>query len=56
MKKRKLFFLLIITISLLMACHNFGKKVINGDVEVYFKDGISESEASKTAELIYNKY
>ena len=23
---------------------------------MYFKDGISESEASKTAELIYNKY
>lgn len=56
MKKIKQAFLLVFAIPILMACNNIGKKVKNGDVVVYFKDGISESEASKTAELIYNKY
>lgn len=37
------------------ACNsNYGKKVKNGHIEVYYKEGITEQEAEKTAKLLYD--
>ncbi len=47
----KLFFLLL-TLTTLAACSNYGKKVKSGHVEMYYKEGILESEAQKTAAMI----
>ena len=49
---KKLVFSLILATSL-MSCTNYGKKVTSGNVEVYYKDGISEKEAKQTADLLY---
>ncbi|MBL7746670.1 MAG: hypothetical protein JNM19_04540, partial [Chitinophagaceae bacterium] len=35
----------------LSACSNYGKKVKSGSIEVYYKDGVGEEEAKKTADL-----
>jgi hypothetical protein len=48
---KKIFFFLI-TISFLSSCTNYGKKVTKGMVEVYYKEGINESEASRTAAIL----
>lgn len=41
---------LIVAVSL-TACSNYGKKVKSGNIEVYYKDGTTEAEAQKTADL-----
>lgn len=33
------------------SCSNYGKKATKGPIEVYYKDGVSESEAQKAANL-----
>ena len=48
MKKIMLPFLALL---LLAACSNYGKKVKSGSVEIYYKEGISEPEAQKTADM-----
>jgi hypothetical protein len=48
MKKIMLPFL---SVLLLAACSNYGKKVKSGSVEIYYKEGISEPEAQKTADM-----
>ncbi len=50
---KKLVFSLFLASSL-MSCTNYGKKVTSGNVEVYYKDGISEKEAKQTADLLYD--
>ncbi|MFN8252558.1 MAG: hypothetical protein U0V75_11825 [Ferruginibacter sp.] len=37
---------------LLVSCSNYGKKVKKGSVEVYYKEGIAETEASRTAQVL----
>ena len=37
----------------LVACTNYGKKVSHGHLEVFYKDGVSEEQAQKTADLLY---
>lgn len=34
------------------SCSDYGKKATKGTIEVYYKEGITESEAQKTAALI----
>lgn len=41
---------LFLSVSLL-ACTNYGKKVKTGDVEVYYKDGVTEEQAKKISVL-----
>lgn len=50
----KYFVLSLIMAVSLAACTNYGKKVSSGNVEVYYKDGISEKEAQQTADLLYD--
>lgn len=35
------------------ACTDYGKKVKHGHIEVYYKDGITEDMAQKTADFVY---
>jgi hypothetical protein len=48
-----LFPLAAVTIVLFTSCTNYGKKVKKGTVEIYYKEGIAENEASRTAALIF---
>ena len=50
--KQFLILSLIVIISL-TGCGNYGKKVNHEHVEVFYKDGISEEQAQKTADLFY---
>ncbi|MCX8019242.1 MAG: hypothetical protein N2747_01960 [Chitinophagaceae bacterium] len=50
----KKFLLLIVTITFLTGCANFGKKVKEEHIEVYYKDGITENEAKATARVLLN--
>ncbi len=43
---------LVFAAVLLASCNNYGKKVKKGTVEVYYKDGIGENEASRTAAVL----
>lgn len=38
----------------IVSCNDYGKKVKHGHVETYYKNGITESEAQKAADLMYN--
>ncbi len=44
----------LLTVFSLTACTNYGKKVKSSNIEVYYKEGISESQAQKTADYIYS--
>ncbi len=44
---------LLLAAFTLGACTNYGKKVKDHHIEVYYKDGISKEEAEKTAKLLY---
>lgn len=39
---------------LIASCNNFGQKVTNGNIEVYYKTGIQKVEAEKTAGALFN--
>jgi hypothetical protein len=43
---------LLFTAAIFSSCTNYGKKVKKGMVEVYYKDGIGENEASRTASIL----
>lgn len=49
MKRIILFFVAAITLA---ACTNYGKKVKSGNIEMYYREGITEDEAQKTASEI----
>jgi hypothetical protein len=49
---KPLFLSLVLAIAL-TSCTNYGKKVKSGNIEVYYKDGITEDQAKKTADLFY---
>jgi hypothetical protein len=49
----KAFIIAVAAVLSLTACTNYGKKVTNGHVEVYYKDGITKEEAEKAAKLLY---
>ncbi|MEO5944036.1 MAG: hypothetical protein ABIP30_06660 [Ferruginibacter sp.] len=53
MKKVKLFLFLSIIISI-SSCDDYGKKVKSGHIETFYKDGITEAQAQRTATLLYN--
>lgn len=46
--------LFLLAIVLLSSCSNYGKKVNKSNIEVYYKEGISEEQAQQTADLIYD--
>jgi hypothetical protein len=46
--------IIIITALLAVACKHYGKKIKEGHIEVYYKDGITERQAQKTAKSIFN--
>lgn len=48
-----LFPLVLLSIVFFTSCTNYGKKVKKGTVEIYYKEGIEESQASRTAALIF---
>lgn len=48
-----LFPLVLLSIVLFTSCTNYGKKVKKGTVEIYYKEGIEESQANRTAALIF---
>lgn len=50
---RPVLFLLLLAISF-VSCTNYGKKAKKGNIEVYYKNGISKEEAEKTAAVLYN--
>ena len=50
---KNVFYLLLLAICL-GACKNYGDKVKKGNIEVYYKEGITKEQAEKTAELLYN--
>ena len=46
--------LLLLPLIFIASCAgNYGKKVKHGHVEVFYKDGITEAQAQKTADLLY---
>jgi hypothetical protein len=45
--KPALAFLFILVV--LTSCDNYGKKVTEGSIETYYKDGVSKEEATRTA-------
>ncbi len=49
MKITTLFTALLGLTALLVSCTDYGKKATKGPVEVFYKDGINETEAQKTA-------
>lgn len=38
---------------LFSSCSDYGKKATKGPVEVYYKEGVTEAEAQKTADLFF---
>lgn len=46
--------LLLFTVLFAASCSNYGKKVKEGHIEVYYKEGITERQAEKTAKSIYD--
>lgn len=52
MKILSLLILLLSVSVIFSACDNYGKKATKGPVEVYYKEGINETEAQKTANLL----
>ncbi len=50
---KQLLILSFVLAIVLMACTDYGKKVKHGHIEVYYKDGITEEVAQKTADLFF---
>jgi PBP1b-binding outer membrane lipoprotein LpoB len=52
---RKFSFLIpVLALTLLISsCNNYGKKVKKEHIETYYKDGITEAEAQKTADMMF---
>jgi PBP1b-binding outer membrane lipoprotein LpoB len=52
---RKLSFLIpVLALTFLISsCNNYGKKVKKEHIETYYKDGITEAEAQKTADMMF---
>ncbi|MBK6936441.1 MAG: hypothetical protein IPH18_05820 [Chitinophagaceae bacterium] len=43
--------LLLSALIIFTSCTNYGKKAKSGNIEVYYKDGVTKEEAQKTADL-----
>lgn len=43
---------LLIFSLVLSGCNDYGKKLVSGSLEIYYKDGITEEQAQKTANYI----
>jgi hypothetical protein len=56
MMKTKTLYPVIIFLMLatcLFSCSDYGKKTSKGHIDVYYKDGISEDDAQRTADFLY---
>lgn len=49
----KQFILAVIIVTGLLSCTNYGKKVSQDYLEVYYKEGATKEEAQKTLDLLY---
>ncbi|MGG9961687.1 hypothetical protein [Ferruginibacter sp. SUN106] len=52
MIKTKMLIVLLVVIGF-TSCKDYGKKTTKGHIETYYKDGITEDQAKKTAALMY---
>lgn len=52
MKPLQLLTALFLVVVVFSSCKDYGKKATKGPVEVYYKDGVNETEAQKTAVLL----
>ncbi|OSZ73699.1 hypothetical protein CAP36_16970 [Chitinophagaceae bacterium IBVUCB2] len=43
----------LLAFSLLTACTNHGKKVTSKHIEMFYKDGVTESQAQQAADILY---
>jgi len=50
---RRFFLFASLTAVILTACTNYGKKVSQDYLEVYYKDGITKEQAQKTLDFLY---
>lgn len=46
--------LLLFTVFFAAACSNYGKKIKEGHIEVFYEDGITERQAEKTVRTLYD--
>ena len=53
MQKTKILVAILVLIGF-SSCNDYGKKVTKGHVETYYKDGITEDQAKRVAEVMYN--
>lgn len=53
MIKTKILLAVLVSIAF-TSCNDYGKKVVKGNVETYYKDGITEDQAKRAAEVMYN--
>ena len=51
--RKLLYFVPFMMAIIFTACTDYGKKVKHGHIEVYYKDGITEDMAQKTADFVY---
>ncbi len=52
MKILKSLSVLLIISLVLTSCNDYGKKLVSGSLEVYYKDGVTEEQAQKAANFI----
>lgn len=43
----------LLALSILSGCSNYGKKVKNNHIEVFYKDGVTEEQARQAAHILY---
>src|SRR5881394_604914 len=53
MIKTKILIVVLVLIGF-TSCTDYGKQAVKGNVEIYYKDGITEDQAKRAAEVIYN--
>lgn len=54
MKPVQILFAAALVLFSFSSCTNYGKKATKGPIEVYYKDGVTEDQAQKTANLFFN--
>ena len=51
--KKTILFLFVVSV-LFVACDNYGDRVSNGHIEVYYKEGINKETAARTARFLHD--
>ena len=53
MQKKNLF-IIVLALLCFTSCNNYGKKATKGHIETYYKEGITEDQAKRASEVMYN--